>query len=300
MTSIRDTWLVARFELLRALRTWRAASLGVLYLVVTAGSAYIFTRILAAIERGVARTLGVATTDIPGTMMAEVAKSEEYRDLLAGLVGEGRVDMVADLPPLAIFHLAVAIVVVPMLAGTAAAECVAIDVGTRAIRYEALRTGRLEIAYGRYFGQLLLCGVASAVGIAGTWVVGMGWMVGNSPVGLLVALATLTLRAWFFSMPAVGVGVAISQLGTSAAWARMISLVVVAGSWVVYGMLAADEDRSFWPWWLADPVAQILPQSWIGGLWAPGLGWWPSAAVCAVLGLAIVALGSLRFAGRDL
>ena len=63
--SVRDASLVARFELLRALRTWRALALVFLYMVAAAGAAYLFSQLIWLFEEQLADTLGAAAPTRP-------------------------------------------------------------------------------------------------------------------------------------------------------------------------------------------------------------------------------------------
>lgn len=300
MTAAADVLAIARFELLRALRTWRALGLVAIYLVCTSGTAWVFTRVVRMFEREAARTLGIATTDTPGAMTAELVKTSMWRNFLGDLTGRPElVDTLVSVPAIAVFHLWVGFILVPMFAATAAAESVALDTSTRAIRYEALRTGRFEIAVGRYLGQLLLTGTAAGVGLFGTLAVGLGFMVGNPPFVLFATLVAYTIKVWVFAMPFVGMGVGISLITSSAAWARVLALGGVAGSWVLFGVLRGTED---WPRMgpIGDLLLPLLPQSWLSGMWEPGAGAAPTVAVCVALGLSAVSIAAIRFVRRDL
>jgi ABC-type transport system involved in multi-copper enzyme maturation permease subunit len=296
---MRDVLLVARFEVLRAIRTWRAVALLVLYGIAAGGAGWLFVRFVGFMENNVADQLGVARTHVPGSMLQSLVHSSLWREVLKNLTGSSDlVDSLIEVPPLAIFGLWFGFLVVPFFAASASAECVAIDVQSRAIRYEAQRTGRLELVLGRFAGQLAL--TAGAVGLASLvlWVVAMGFMAGNEPVGLAVALLAYAPRTWLFGVPFVALGTSASQITSSPAWARVLALGGTAGSWVAYG-LARSADHAPWTW-LADAVTPLLPQGWIRGLWEPGIGWAPAAIACAGLGLAGLAVGFARFSRRDL
>lgn len=300
MRSLADTWIIARFEVLRAIRTWRALALVIAYLVANLGGCWLFIQGVGEIEAQVAETMGVATTRWPGTLMEQVRQSEQMVDLVKFLVGGGeeQARRLLELPVLAIFQLWLALVLVPFMAATTSSESVALDVGSRAIRYEALRTGRAELVAGRFVGQLLLTTVATAAALAGAWVMGMCCMAAQSPVELALGLLVLGPRAVAWSLPFIGVGMAASQLTASSAWARVLALVAAAGSYVVYGLCQLPDDL---PWTvLADVVEPLLPQAWSAGFWSMDAGWLGSALACAGLGAGITALGYLRFAARDL
>lgn len=299
MSSIRDIYLVARFEVLRAIRTWRALALLLLYGIGYGGASYIFVAILHGLENQVARQLGVATTDKPGALLNKLVESDMFHELILGMTGnENLVAELTRIPPLAIFAMWFGLLLIPFFAASASAECVSIDMGSRALRYEALRTGRLELVLGRFGGQLLLTVAASVVAAGVTWCVGMFSMVGNDPVLLALGVAGMTARAWFFSVPFAGIGVAASTLTTSPAWARVMAISATGGSWVLYGV-ASWFDDSDWAI-LSDIAYQLLPQGWMHILWEPWLGWMPAALVLVSMGFAAVGVGYARFSGRDL
>lgn len=297
---MRDVFLVAQFEVLRAIRTWRALALIVLFVVASAGASFLFVQFIGLIENTIADQLGVPQTEVPGAMLGELVESETWRQLVEALVGAPHlVEFVLSIPPLAMFDLWFGCVLVPFFAASASAECLAIDVRSRAIRYEALRTGRLELVLGRFLGQILLTGVA--VGASGLVVlaVGLGFMVLDAPITLAGWLGLFSVRVWVFSLPFIGLGVAASQITSSPAWARVMAIGGAAGSWVLYGLARYAKGNGIGSW-IADMVLQILPQGWLAGLWEPGLAWLGSAVAIVALSVVAVALGYPRFARRDL
>jgi hypothetical protein len=291
---------VARFEVLRAIRTWRAVALFVLYAVASGGAAWMFTRLVWLLENSVARQLGVAETEIPGAMLDKLVTSETWREVVGAMTGAPHlVDAIVRIPPLAMFDLWFGFLLIPFFAASASAECIAIDVQTRAIRYEALRTGRLELVVGRFAGQLALTFAATLVSVVVAWAVGLGFMIVERPFELLGWLVAFAPRAWVFSVPFVALGVTASQLTASPAWARVLALAGTAGSWVLFGLARWAEVEGWLP--VASDVAlQVLPQGWLRGLWEPGVGWLASAAACLALGGALLAVGYARFSRRDL
>lgn len=298
LASIRDVYLVARFDVLRALRTWWAAALFLLYGLATTGATWVFIKLVGAMENALAKQLRVPETDKPGAMLQQLVESESFREVLQGMVGsEAALEQVLQVPVLAIFNLWFGFVAIPFFAAMASAECLSGDMASRAIRYEALRTGRLELVAGKYVGQLLLTFIATMISILGVFVLGMTQMRGNDPVALLWWLSWLSLRAWFFSMPFVGIGVATTQLTTWPMLSRVMALIATAATWVAYASLGLFQDTKLV--FIADLFAQILPQGWMHQMWEP-VGWVVPALVCACLGPVIALIGYVRFAGRDL
>ncbi len=297
---MRDVLLIAQFELFRAVRTWRAVALVLLYAVATIGAAYLFANMVGLAEKAMAESLGVAATEVPGAMMDDLLASESFQEVLTAMVGSSDVaERLMSVPLAAIFHLWLGFLIVPFFAASASAESIAIDMNNRAIRFEALRTSRMALVLGRFAGQLTLTGFASAVSALAMWGTVLYMMVVPEPVALLGWLGWYTVRTWCFAVPFVGFGVACSQWTTSAAWARVMAIGGTAGSWVLYGIAQVMIEEDWMPV-VGDLVIQVLPQGWIRGMWDPGMGWIASCAVCVGLGLTSLLLGYVRFARRDL
>jgi hypothetical protein len=296
---MRDAWLVARFEVLRAIRTWRALALLAIYAVAGAGASWLFVKLLGAMENAMARALQVPVTRTPGAMLSELVRSDNWREAVVGMTGSPQLaDHLVTVPPMALFYLWVAVLLTPFFSASASAECVAIDVASRAIRYELLRTGRLELVLGRFGGQLFLTLVGTVVSAVVVFGVAIEFLVGQSVTELAPALAAYLPRAFAFAVPFVAFGVAASLLTASAAWARVLAIGAVAGSWVALGV-ARWLETTRWPW-IADLLLPLLPQGWLRGLWEPGPEWLLSALACAGIGASVVAVGFARFARRDL
>lgn len=299
MRSLRDALLVARFEVLRAVRTWRALALVVLYLIATAGGAWLFTELIHSLETSLAETLAVPATDRPGAMLDKLLAGDEFRRVIGSMVGsQALVDEVLRYPVLAVFHLWASLILIPFFAASVAAEALSIDLANRSLRFEALRTGRLELVVGRFLGQAGLTAGASFLAVTGTWAVGTFRLVGTEPLVLLGALLWLTVRGWAFALPFVGLGVACSAFTRVPNWARVLAVGGTAASWVAYGLAREFRDTAWGP--VSDIALQLLPQGWMGGLWHPAPGWIVACGVCAALGFALLAPGWWRMTRRDL
>lgn len=298
MTSLRDTWLVARFELLRAIRSWQALAVIVLYVVSSAGATKVFVNVLGFMEDGLADTLGVPRTDYPGALLADLVHEERFIELVEAMIGDPTlVEGVLTWPILAVFQLWLGLALVPYLAATTAAESLSVDLRSRALRFELMRTGRLEVVLGRFAGQAALTALAIGLSVLGTWSIAMGFMVAQPPLTLLLALAWISVRSWALSLPFLGLGIAASQWTASPAWARVLAVLGTSLTWALYGLAMWGEGGELWPLW--DALALVLPQGWMLGLWQPGGLWLLSCAYFAALGVAATGLGYVRFARRD-
>jgi len=298
--SIRDAWLIARFELLRAIRTWRAVLLIALYLVAAGGAAYLFSQLIWLFETQLAETLGAAAPSRPGSLLAELLKSRGLKRMFAAMAGdEAAVQGMLQYSPLAILHLWFGMVLAPFFAATTSAETIALDMNSRALRFEVMRTGRTELVMGRYAGQVGLVGLATFMSIPATWGIGAFYMLGHQPIDLAIDLVWLSLRAWFIAMPFVGMGVLCSQLTSSPAWARIMALGMVVGSWVLTGVARYYRDipESSVIW---DVILTLLPQGWMRTMWLMDGGWMVAALICTAMGITIAGMGIVHFRRRDL
>lgn len=302
VTSVRDVILVAHFELMRAVRTWQALALIALYLVASVGAALLFIGLLSILEAQIADGLAVQRTRFPGAMTERLIESGELFRMLSSMVGdEDAVRAILKWPVLALFHTFMGLRMVPFLAAMTASEALAGDVASRAVRFELVRTGRLELVMGRFVGQAVLAGMAIACSVFAVWITGLLLMVGQSPLELLGALCLFSVSVWVFSLPFVGVGVGCSQLTSSPAWSRVLAIALCACGWVGYTVLwsVSDQVVQWIPAPILDLVLMLFPFEWRDDLWTSGLAWWASAGIMVGMGLVAVGLGAVRFARRD-
>jgi ABC-type transport system involved in multi-copper enzyme maturation permease subunit len=292
-------WTVGRFEVFRAIRSWQAMAIVALFLIANVGGAWMFIEVLREIENGVASQLGVPETAYPGAMMEQVRESPSMLQLLTFLVGEEeRAKFLLEAPVLAVFQLWMGLALIPLLAAFSAAECVSADMATRALRFEALRTGRGELVAGRMLGQILLCAGATAIALAAVWALGLGFMAAQSPLDLGLALLKFGSRAVLCALPWVGAAVGVSQIGVSPAWSRVAALTLWSASWVLYGIFQVLEDA---PWtYAADLLLPVLPHTWTPGYWGATSDILTAGGVHAVMGVAFASAGFVWFSRRDL
>lgn len=299
LLSVRDALLVARFQLARAVRTRSALALCLLYLLGSTGATYVFTRILLEIENETARVLKVPSVEKPGAMLDTLREQGDLASILKPLINRpDLLDWGLEQPILTIVHFWFALGVLPFLAVAVGAESVAPDARDRSLRFELVRTGRLELIVGRTLGQAVLLFVATCVATLGTWSVAMVAMVNQPPGAQAATLLASAPRLWLWSLPFLGIGVACSQLSSSVNFARSLGLAGAVGTWLLFALTKSDwaEARPYFGA-ILDP---IVPQSYVLDLWGPGWAWASSGAVLALLGF-VAALTTLpAFARRNL
>ncbi len=297
--SVRDALVVARFHLMKAVRTRSAAVLSIALLVVHMGGAWVFTEILKAMENSAATALRVPTTDRPGAMLDVLRDREDFRELIGGLLPDpSLMEWALNLPYLSIGHFWIALGTLPFLAAAAGAEVLSGDIKNRSLRYEVVRTGRLEVVAGRFVGQALLVFLAVLVANAGTWVMAMVAMVEQPAVAQMSTLLSFTPRLCAWSLPFLGLGIAASMLTANPNTARALALGGTVGSFIGWGFLSSREADLLGAF--AVPLRQLLPQSQMLALWDAGMGWLAPAGILVVFGVVTTLAAFPLFLRRNL
>ncbi len=295
--SLTDTWLVARFHLARAVRSRSALNLCALFALTAAGSAIAFRQILKAMENMASKSLGVPETDTPGAMFETLRLQGDLLSMLEAMMGSTElVEWALATPYMTITWAWGGLGLVPFLAAAVGADAVSPDLAGRTIRFEALRTGRLELVSGRFLGLALLVLVAITLSALAPFCVAIFWMVEQPAGAQLATLMQFVPRLWFWSLPFLAIGVSCSCLFTNVNWARLISGVFVVATWVLWRLAEHYGEGAAW----GDLVPMILPQGWVLGMWGPGVGWLTVGVVLAALSAAYGVPGYLLLERRDL
>lgn len=296
--SLRDAGLVARWWLARSIRTRGAIALVLTYTLIATGGAWIFTRILLEMERAAATALKVPQTDKPGAMLDVLKDRGDLTEVVQGLIGDPSLaEWAMSLPILSIYSFWIALFILPFIAAAAGAEAVAPDIRDRTLRYELVRTGRLELVAGRFAGQALLMLVSITVASAGVWLVAMISMVQQPPLAQATTLAAFLPRLWLWSLPWLGIGVAASQLTGAVNWCRTLAMGGAVAIWISYGLVRGELEPRV-PW-LADLLLPALPPNYLASLWGPGTDWLLSGLLLGVMGCVATLLTYPLFARRN-
>ncbi|MCP4868436.1 MAG: hypothetical protein GY898_06935 [Proteobacteria bacterium] len=298
LQSLRDVALVARWWLARSVRTRSAGALVLIYTLLLAGGAWMFTKFIHSMELTLANTLRVPPTKKPGAMLDTLKERGELKELLQGMIEDpAAVEWAIQLPVLSTFTFWMGLGAVPFLACAAGAEAISPDIRDRSLRYELVRTGRLELVAGRFLGQAFLVGLGLAFGCAGVWIVAMTGMVDQPPAEQATSLMLFAPRLWVWSLPWLGLGIACSQLSGTVNFTRTLALGGTVGVMIVFGITQWLSD-DYWPI-LGDLVLPILPHSYSLGLWGPGFGWAGEALILAAMGLVWALVTYPLFARRN-
>lgn len=301
MILLRDVWWVAAYELGEALRTRLFQLVILAYLGGLGFANWVLVEILTEMEAGLAETMGLPPTERPGALVGELLADGRLTDLLAPMAGGRSAALeLLSLPLPALWAGGAAMGLLPVVLLFTSAGSVSAEVRSRSVRYLACRVERLPMGLGKLLGQVALGAVAAALGIALSWGMAMGLMVGNDPVALAAALVARTGWALAYALPYVGLGLAISQVIANPNAARVVAgLAFVAGHWLAVWL--RHHSGLDLPGRLADLGVLLLAPSLWRELWSPE----PLAAAAAaarglVLGIGYYAVGHALFVRRDL
>jgi ABC-type transport system involved in multi-copper enzyme maturation permease subunit len=291
----RDVALVARYELAEAVRS--RLLLVVVLLFVGAGgvAAWSFTQLVQSIEDNTARVTGAPTAKRPGRTMRRIRESGSYRSGLRIFLGDDqKADYFAAIPPIVTFFAYFSFYFLPFLVLFTSAETIASEVASRAIRYSALRTGRLEFALGKGVGQALI--IVAVTGLAAVIFFVIAWasLAAFEPAATALGMISFWPRVLLYLLPFLGWALFASMVTRSANVARAVSLGGGVALSIVAGLVGTP------PRWLqggaiVDGLRDVLGYLTPFGHYK-GLGYPPGGALAGDVAVCL-ALTALYFAG---
>ena len=300
ISSIRDTFFIAYFHILRAIRTKTMLFLFVVYLLISGGTAWFGRAIIHEFEKQTADALMVPQTKTPGAMMETLRTQDNFHRLISSMVPDPElVEWAMTLPVLTIFHYWISLAVLPFIVAIIGAEMIAPTIKDRSLRYELLRTGRLELVMGRFLGQGLLVGAGTLLACIAPLIIGHFFMVQQPFFDTIWTLLSFVPKLVVWSLPFLGLGIALSMMTQVTNLARILALASVAGSWILYGYLLFQEEGGEHPLLVAI-VSPLIPQHHGTALWFPSWDWLLSGSILCTMSIVYCMAGYPLFARRNL
>jgi len=299
---VRDVGLLARFELGESVRSRLLLVMVLLFVGGGALGAWGYTTVIAKIEEAAAAALNAPAAAKPGATVARLRDSRSYRDMLKFFVGdEGKADYYAELPPIVVFFGWASFLFTPWLVLFTAAETIATEVSSRAIRYSLLRTGRLAYALGKAGGQLLvLIGVTGLCAVV-FFLVAWARLAAFEPGTTALWLLSYWPRVVIYNLPFLAWAMFASMVTSSANLARIVALggaVVLAVMHGLSGLRSVQRSAIWAP--IMDLVAYVSPFGRHEGLSYPPGGALPGdLLVCLALTVLYFAAGFAVLRRRD-
>lgn len=283
--SFSKLGLVARFELAEALRSRLVIVILVLYGAGAALGAYLFSKALGAAERAVRDNLPTAlgAHDAP----EDLVRRQALPRVISGLIDDPALrEELVQIEPLALFYGFMALQLVALLVLFTSGGAHAADVARGTTRFVLTRCDRLSWALGKLLGHAALLAGGLLAGAAVTLIVGFaqGRFDATSALWLLRA----ALRAWTYGLAYLGLFAGIALVVRAPAPARVFSVLLLFGLWVVHGLVHSE--------WLARIVPGVGHAGWLFPAEYKLLLWSPSWLVSSFASAGLIAIGAAGFA----
>ena len=300
MRTLRDAWIVARFDLGESLRSRKVLVILALYVAGAVAAAVIFTEVLQTIEAELAQQLLVARTDRPGSLTQAVMESDELRRVLSRLVGDRELGAsLVTVPPLALLYGWVALTFGPIFVILASSDTISAELATGSARFALARTDRGAWALGKLFGQAALLAVGIVLGAVAALITGFVQLASFPVLDTALWMMRYAGMSFPYAFAFLGLALGVSQLTRSVPWSRALGLLALAAVSGLSSVFARDDVRETAPV-LFDSLGQLFPAAHRLDLWRPSPSdFLPSVIVLAALGVGYFVIGHVRFARRD-
>ena len=300
MASIRDILHISYFQLLRAFRTRTILFLTSVYLLISTGMAWIARNIIHELENSTADLLLVPKTKTPGAMMETLRTQDDFHRIIENLIPEPEMfEWAMTTPILTIFHYWMSLLLLPFIVAIIGAESISPNIENRSIRYEILRTGRLELILGRLLGYSILITFGTFLAVLGPLAVGSLFMVQQPFWQSFAVLLGFVPKLILWSLPFLGIGISSSMLWGYTNLSRILALSSVVVSWILFGITNYGFLYFEYPL-LCDILTPLIPQSHIIDLWNVGWDWVPSGMILLFLGFGFSLLTYPIFVRKNL
>lgn len=294
--SLRRIWQAGLFELFGAVRSRRAIVVMVLYLAASLLGMSGTISALGRMETEISSALKLDTAENArsGVVSRTLWQSQSFQCIARNIVGDSPVyDDICGRHPAELIYAWLTFLAVPMLTILMAANRIADDVRSGAVRYMITRVSRLEWALGKYVGNALLMAAGLAVGAFAAWCVAAFRLSGADIAALLPSMLGWAAKAWALSLAWLGLALGISLMVHTGAKATSLGMSAL----VVFSAASASLER-FGSRVLA--LGRLFPSSVEGSLWRTSFA--PVASASAwlvILGLLYLTAGYAFFARRD-
>ena len=299
-TTLRNTWTVARHELVDSIRSRRAIVLLILYVLGAVAATLLFVKLLHTLENQLEKAIGVAEAQKAGGTSSALWKNQMFKGMLSHVVGSDAAAIkLLSFTPLALFYGWISFTFTPLLVILMSSARISEEIWSGSVRFVMFRTSRLSWCAGKFAGQALQLLVALLLSALAAWVTGWFRLAFFAPLPNAIDLLVFALKAWVYSIAFLGLATGVSQAVASPNVATALGFVAM----VVVGIL-----HSIASWVTMQPWRMILETT---DMMLPGghqLDLWLTDAAHAVpavlfvlcLGTAYALAGYVSFSRRNL
>ena len=209
-------------------------------------------------------------------------------------VGDSPVyDDISGRHPAELIYAWLTFLLVPLLTILMAANRVADDIRSGAVRYMITRVTRLEWSLGKYIGNAILMAAGLFVGALGAWCVAAFRLSGADMPSLLLSMLVWGAKAWVLSLAWLGLALGVSHVAKSGAKATSIAVFAYVAFTVASASLAYFGERFA-------VLSRLFPSGVDASLWrasfAPVAG---TSLWLLMLGMLYLSAGYALFARGD-
>lgn len=295
MLDPKKLQIVARFELLEALRSRLFIIVVSMYGAGAAIGSYVFLKAVTTAESAVrhqlAERLQVDESKLPQNMVRE-----NLIPIVLGFFDPKLKDELLSMPLLTIFYGIMALNFVALLVLVVSTGTMAADLSSGAARYALFRCDRLTWALGKLLGQELLLAAGLAVGALTAGLVGA--LVDDAfEQQTWIWLLRTSFRAWLYGSAYLGLFCGLSLVSRSPLRARALALFAWIGIGIIHGLVTSDAINEKVP---VKALAYAFPAAHREALWSPEWGTYlPAAAALLAFGAVCFLAGHAIFTRRD-
>jgi len=295
MPDLKKLQIVARFELLEALRSRLFIIVVSMYSAGAAIGSYVFLRTMAAAETAVRHELAQQSGIDPSALPPNLVREKLLPGVL-GVVDPALKEALLSMPLLTIFYGMMVLNFVALLVLVVSTGTMAADLSSGAARYALFRCDRLTWALGKLAGQGLLLAAGLSVGALAAGLVGLGVDDAFEQKTWIWLLRT-SVPAWLYGSAYLGLFCGISLISRSPLVARALALFAWIGMGITHSLVTSDFVNQKVP---LRNLGYIFPGAYKESLsshdWNTSL---PAAAALLAFGAVCFAAGHALFSRRD-
>lgn len=267
-SNLKDILLITNYDWRDSFGSKRILFLFAIYLSVALLSTLLFISMLHTVESEVAKEMGLAETNKTGTLTSTFKESETFKRIVFKFVDDEQLaNKILKIPTIPLFYGWLSFVISPFLVILLSSESISRTVSTGYIRFNIFRTSRFAWVAGKGLSQAMMLFFALLLGAAGVFVV--GWIQMSTfdlPLNAWFLLV-FTLKGWVFSLPFLGIALAVSQCVRSVYLSLFLGIVSLMTLTTVYWTGTALSGDGFSQIW--DFAISLTPQSYRFDLMIP-------------------------------
>lgn len=297
---IRDILTVCRYDWLASYRSKLTIFWMLIYLLGSLASTSVFVFVLKKAETEVANQIKLRGTEKPGAMAASLQETETFQRLIGELLGDEELaSSIMKQPLLGIFFGWLTLGLAPILVILLSSESISSDVSNGSVRYSLFRTSRIAWCIGKAVSITLLMFLCIVISAVGVWIIGYFYLAKFEGTTLIFSLLSFSWKGCIYSIPFLGLGLAVSQVIRSVQLSRALGIGVYFIISILYKIADNYAGEGISRLW--DLVIVLLPKGHSLDFWRPDFMHLLNASLfCIGLGILYFFAGYAFFSRKDI